>query len=314
MNKVLIFGHKNPDTDAIASAISFAYLQNELGVESEAVALGEVTEETQYALNHFNFKAPRVIQTAANETNQVMLVDHNEFQQSVSDIDKVEVLAVVDHHRIANFETTHPLYYRAEPVGCTNTIILKLFKENDIAIPKELAGLMLSAIISDSLLFKSPTCTNEDVKAAKELAKLAETDTDAYGLEMLKAGTNLSHKSATELLDMDAKSFPMGDKNVRVAQVNVVDVNDVFSKQVEIEKTMLELSLVNQYDLFILVVTNILDSDSVILAMGDPIAAVEEAFKIKLENNRAILKGVVSRKKQIVPQLTEVLTDRKSVV
>ncbi|WP_034550095.1 manganese-dependent inorganic pyrophosphatase [Carnobacterium funditum] len=308
MNKVLIFGHKNPDTDAIASAISFAYLQNELGVESEAVALGEVTEETQYALNHFNFKAPRVIQTAANETNQVMLVDHNEFQQSVSDIDKVEVLAVVDHHRIANFETTHPLYYRAEPVGCTNTIILKLFKENDIAIPKELAGLMLSAIISDSLLFKSPTCTNEDVKAAKELAKLAETDTDAYGLEMLKAGTNLSHKSATELLDMDAKSFPMGDKNVRVAQVNVVDVNDVFSKQVEIEKTMLELSLVNQYDLFILVVTNILDSDSVILAMGDPIAAVEEAFKIKLENNRAILKGVVSRKKQIVPQLTEVLT------
>lgn len=310
MNKVLIFGHKNPDTDAIASAISFAYLQNELGVESEAVALGEVTEETQYALNHFNFKAPRVIQTAANETNQVMLVDHNEFQQSVSDIDKVEVLAVVDHHRIANFETTHPLYYRAEPVGCTNTIILKLFKENDIAIPKELAGLMLSAIISDSLLFKSPTCTNEDVKAAKELAKLAETDTDAYGLEMLKAGTNLSHKSATELLDMDAKSFPMGDKNVRVAQVNVVDVNDVFSKQVEIEKTMLELSLVNQYDLFILVVTNILDSDSVILAMGDPIAAVEEAFKIKLENNRAILKGVVSRKKQIVPQLT----DRKSVV
>ncbi len=308
MNKVLIFGHKNPDTDAIASAISYAYLQNQLGVASEAVALGEVTEETQYALDQFNFKAPRVIETAANETKQVMLVDHNEFQQSVSDIAKVEVLAVVDHHRIANFETTNPLYYRAEPVGCTNTIILKLFKENGIAVPKELAGLMLSAIISDSLLFKSPTCTDEDVKAAKELAVLAETDLDVYGLEMLKAGTNLSHKSAMELLDMDAKSFPMGTKNVRVAQVNVVDVNDVFSKQEELESTMLELNLSNQYDLFLLVVTNILDSDSVILAIGNPIIAIEEAFDIKLVNNKAILKGVVSRKKQIVPQLTEVLT------
>ena len=308
MSKVLIFGHKNPDTDAIASAISFAYLQNKLGVESEAVALGEVTEETQYALDHFNFKAPRVIETASNETNQVMLVDHNESQQSVSDLDKVEILAVVDHHRVANFETTNPLYYRAEPVGCTNTIILKLFKEKNVVIPKELAGLMLSAIISDSLLFKSPTCTDDDVKAAKELAELAGTDLEAYGLEMLKAGTNLSDKSAIELLDMDAKSFPMGDKNVRVAQVNVVDINDVLSKQEELEAKMLELNLENNYDLFILVVTNILDSDSVILATGSPINAIEEAFNIKLENNKAILKGVVSRKKQIVPQLTNVLT------
>ena len=107
---------------------------------------------------------------------------------------------------------------------------------------------------------------------------------------------------------MDAKSFPMGTKNVRVAQVNVVDVNDVFSKQEELESTMLELNLSNQYDLFLLVVTNILDSDSVILAIGNPIIAIEEAFDIKLVNNKAILKGVVSRKKQIVPQLTEVLT------
>ncbi|MGB3160219.1 MAG: manganese-dependent inorganic pyrophosphatase [Carnobacterium sp.] len=307
MSKVLIIGHKNPDTDAIASAISFAYLQNKLGVESEAVALGEVTEETQYALSHFDFKAPRVIQTAANETSQVMLVDHNEFQQSVLDIGEVEVLAVVDHHRVANFETINPLYYRAEPVGCTNTIILKLFKENNIIIPKNIAGLMLSAIISDTLLFKSPTCTDEDIKAAKELAEIAETDINTYGLELLKAGTNLSHKSANELLDMDAKSFPMGNKNVRVAQVNVVDVNDVFAKQSELEATMVELSLVNQYDLFILVVTNILDSDSVILAIGNPIEAVEEAFNIILNNNKAVLEGVVSRKKQIVPQLTEVL-------
>ncbi|MER2175089.1 MAG: manganese-dependent inorganic pyrophosphatase [Carnobacterium sp.] len=308
MSKVLVFGHKNPDTDAITSAISFAYLQNQLGYEAEAVALGEVGEETQYALDHFKVDAPRVIETAANETDKVMLVDHNEFQQSVNDIADVEVLSVVDHHRISNFETANPLYYRAEPVGCTNTIIAKLFKEKDITIPKEIAGLMLSAIVSDTLLFKSPTCTDEDISIAKELATIAEVDVDSYGLEMLKAGTDLSDKSAAELLDMDAKSFPMGDKNVRIAQINVVDVNDVLSIQTELEKEMLNENHSKNYDLFVLVVTNILDSDSVVLALGNPINAVEEAFNVTLENNRALLKGVVSRKKQVVPQLTAALT------
>ena len=308
MSKVLVFGHKNPDTDAITSAISYAYLQNQLGFEAEAVALGEVGEETQYALDHFSVPAPRVVETVANETDKVMLVDHNEFQQSVNDIADVEVLSVVDHHRISNFETANPLYYRAEPVGCTNTIIAKLYKEKEVAIPKEIAGLMLSAIVSDTLLFKSPTCTDEDVAIAKELAAIADVDIDSYGLEMLKAGTDLSNKSAAELLDMDAKSFPMGDKNVRVAQINVVDVNDVLSIQAELEQEMLNENHSKNYDLFVLIVTNILDSDSVILALGNPINAVEEAFNVTLENNRALLKGVVSRKKQVVPQLTEALT------
>lgn len=304
MSNVLIFGHLNPDTDAITSAISFAYLQKQLGVEAEAVALGNVSEETAFALNYFNVAAPRVVETVANETNQVMLVDHNEFQQSVSDIRDVEVLAVVDHHRIANFETANPLYYRAEPVGCTNTIILKMYKEHQIAIPKEIAGLMASAIISDSLLFKSPTCTQEDIAAAKELATIAEIDLETYGLDLLKAGTNLADKSAADLLNMDAKSFPMGDKNVRIAQVNTVDINDVFVKQADLEAAMKK----EDFDLFILVVTNILDSDSVILAVGEPISAVEKAFDVTLENNKALLKGVVSRKKQVVPQLTEALS------
>ncbi|MCM3512456.1 MAG: manganese-dependent inorganic pyrophosphatase [Carnobacterium sp.] len=308
MSKVLVFGHKNPDTDAVTSAISYTYLQNQLGVEAEAVALGEVGEETQYALDHFSVPAPRVVETVANETDKVMLVDHNEFQQSVNDIADVEVLSVVDHHRISNFETANPLYYRAEPVGCTNTIIAKLYKEKEVAIPKEIAGLMLSAIVSDTLLFKSPTCTDEDVAIAKELAAIADVDIDSYGLEMLKAGTDLSNKSAAELLDMDAKSFPMGDKNVRVAQINVVDVNDVLSIQAELEQEMLNENHSKNYDLFVLIVTNILDSDSVILALGNPINAVEEAFNVTLENNRALLKGVVSRKKQVVPQLTEALT------
>ncbi len=305
MSKVLVFGHQNPDTDAITSAISFSYLQNQLGVEAEAVALGTVNEETAYALNYFNVEAPRVIESAKGETNQVMLVDHNEAQQSVSDIKELEVLAVVDHHRIANFETANPLFYRAEPVGCTNTIILKMYKEHGIEVPKKIAGLMLSAIVSDSLLFKSPTCTEQDVKAAKELAEIADVDLEVYGLDMLKAGTNLSDKTALQLIDRDAKTFPMGDKNLRIGQVNTVDVQDVLSRQEELEAEMQKQMDANGFDMFVLVITNILDSDSVALVVGEPKEKVEAAFDVTLENNQALLKGVVSRKKQVVPQLTK---------
>ena len=179
-----------------------------------------------------------------------------------------------------------------------------MYKENQVAIPKEIAGIMLSAIISDTLLFKSPTCTPEDVAAAKELAELAEVELEAYGLDMLKAGTNLSDKTAAVLLDLDAKSFPMGEANVRIAQINTVDLNEVMDRQAELEQAMAEEMTKNGYDLFVLVVTNILDSDSELLVAGNAIDKVEEAFQTKLTNNRALLKGVVSRKKQVVPQLT----------
>ncbi|EOD5411787.1 manganese-dependent inorganic pyrophosphatase [Enterococcus faecium] len=308
MSKILVFGHQNPDTDAIGAAIAFSHLQNELGKETEAVALGTPNEETQYALDHFQLSVPRVVESAKAENADVMLVDHNEFQQSISDISEVNILAVVDHHRIANFETANPLYYRAEPVGCTSTIILKLYKENQVTIPKEIAGIMLSAIISDTLLFKSPTCTPEDEAAAKELAAIAEVDLNTYGLEMLKAGTNLSDKSAAVLLDLDAKSFPMGSSNVRIAQVNTVDLNEVMDRQAELEAAMEDEMKSNGYDLFVLVVTNILDSDSELLVAGKGKEKVEEAFQTTLTNNRALLKGVVSRKKQVVPQLTAVFS------
>ncbi|MBO0462126.1 manganese-dependent inorganic pyrophosphatase [Enterococcus sp. DIV1298c] len=306
MSKVLVFGHQNPDTDAIGAAIAFSYLQNQLGVNAEPVALGTPSEETQFALDYFKLDAPRVISSIKEEQADVMLVDHNEFQQSVADIAEATILAVVDHHRIANFETANPLYYRAEPVGCTSTIVLKLFKENQIEIPKEIAGIMLSAIISDTLLFKSPTSTEEDQLAAKELVEISGVDLEAYGLEMLKAGTNLSDKAAEVLLDLDAKSFPMASSSVRIAQVNTVDLNEVMDRQAELEAAMNAEIAKNGYDLFVLVVTDILNSNSELLIAGERKAEVEQAFNVKLENNRAFLQGVVSRKKQVVPQLTEV--------
>ncbi|WP_407269866.1 manganese-dependent inorganic pyrophosphatase [Radiobacillus sp. PE A8.2] len=308
MKKVLVFGHKNPDTDTISSAIAYAELKKRLGYEAEAVRLGEVSGETQFALDYFKIDQPRFVSAVANEVEQVILVDHNEKQQSAEDIDQVQVIEVIDHHRIANFETSDPLYYRAEPVGCTATILNKLYKEHNVQISKSTAGLMLSAIISDTLLFKSPTCTDEDVKAAKELAAIADVDAEQYGLEMLKAGTDFSDTSIKELISLDAKQFNMGAHLVEVAQVNTVDTEDILKNKAELETEILNSIKASNLDLFVFVVTNILTNDSDVLAVGDKKAAVESAFNVVLDNDIATLKGVVSRKKQIVPQLTKALS------
>jgi manganese-dependent inorganic pyrophosphatase len=307
MSKTLIFGHKNPDTDTIASAISYAYLKQQIGQEAEAVRLGEINKETAYALDYFNTEAPRFVETVKNEVDHVILVDHNEKQQSVSDIDEVKVTEVIDHHRIANFETSDPLYYRAEPVGCTATILNKLFKEHGVTIPKNIAGLMLSAIVSDSLLFKSPTCTEEDINAAKELERIAGVDVNTYGLAMLKAGADLSDKSVNDLLTLDAKPFTMGDKHVEVAQVNTVDPSDLLAKKEDIKAAINQVIEASHLDLFVFLITDILTNDSTVIALGNAQAAVNEAFGVTLEDDTAVLKGVVSRKKQVVPQLTDVL-------
>ncbi|WP_339302790.1 manganese-dependent inorganic pyrophosphatase [Paenibacillus sp. FSL R5-0519] len=305
MEKALIFGHKNPDTDTICSAIAYADLKTKLGQDVEAVRLGEVNGETQFALDHFKIEAPRLIKTAANEVNKVILVDHNERQQSISDIEEVTVVEVIDHHRIANFETSGPLYFRAEPVGCTATILNKMYKENGIEVSAPIAGLMLSAIISDSLLFKSPTCTEQDVAAARELAAIAGVDADSYGLDMLKAGADLSQKTIAELISLDAKEFVMGQAKVEIAQVNAVDVNDVLVKQPELEAAIEAIISSKGLDLFVFVVTDILNNDSVALAYGASTKAVEKAYNVTLSDSKALLKGVVSRKSQIVPVLTE---------
>lgn len=304
MTKTLVFGHKNPDTDTICSAISYAELKKAQGADIEAVRLGELNSETAFVLDYFQVTAPRLVQTVANEVSEVALIDHNEHQQSADDIKEVTVVSVVDHHRIANFETADPLYYRAEPVGCTTTILLKMFRENEVEVSKTIAGLMLSAIISDTLLFQSPTCTKEDKLAAEKLALIADVDIQTYGMEMLKAGADVSKKTVAELL-LDAKEFNMNDHKVEIAQINVVDVNDVLSRRAEVEALMTSIIAEKELDLYLFVITNILTNDSVGIAIGDKTDVVEQAYGIKFINNQAPLQGVVSRKKQVVPILTE---------
>ena len=304
MTQYLVFGHKNPDTDTIASAIAFAYYLNQKGHQAEAVALGAPNEETAFALDYFKAQAPRVIESAAGTGAHVALVDHNEASQSIDDLADSTVDYVIDHHRIG-FESAQPLYYRCEPIGCTATVLYKMFGEAGIEIPAQIAGLMLSAIISDSLLFKSPTCTSEDVDAAQALAKLAGVDAQVYGLDLLKAGTNLASKSEETLLNLDAKSFDMNGHQVRIAQVNAIGFADLLARKEALLKAMQAEVEAKGYELFLLVVTDVLDSNSFGLVVGQDVSALEAAFGQKVVDQQLELPGVVSRKKQIVPPLTD---------
>ena len=299
--KILIFGHKNPDTDSICSSLVKEISNKKSGCEkSKAVRLGNINKETQYVLDYLGIEAPELIEKV-EEGQQVILVDHNEFNQSVEGIEKAKILGVTDHHRIANFETLEPLYYTAKPYGCTSTILFEEFKQLGLKIERTEAVLMASAIISDTLLLKSPTTTDYDRKALEELSKIANIDVNEYGLEMLKAGTDLDDFSAEELINLDAKSLDKNGTKFVIAQVNTVSIEDVLKRQEKLEEAINKEIEEKGLSLFVLAITDILNSNSEIIALGTKTDAVEKAFGKSLENNRAFLEGVVSRKKQLLP-------------
>ena len=301
-NKVLIFGHKNPDTDSICSSIVHEILDKKNGCETKAVRLGNINKETQYVLNYLNIEAPELIEKV-EEGQEVILVDHNEFNQSVEGIEKARILEVVEHHKIANFETSEPLYYTAKPYGCTATILFEEFRKFNHSIDRKEAILMASAIISDTLLLKSPTTTERDKKALEELAKIAEIDVDEYGLEMLKAGTDLDDFSVEELINIDAKKFEKDNTSFVIAQVNTVSIEDVLKREEELKEVINKTIEEKGLSLFVLAITDILNSNSEIIALGEKAGVVKTAFGKDLENDKAFLEGVVSRKKQLLPNI-----------
>ena len=299
MEKILVFGHKSPDTDSICSSLAMADLQTKLrGEEVISCRLGEINEETKYALNYFKVDAPKLIEKV-EEKQTVILVDHNEFSQSVEGIENAKIDTVVDHHRINNFQTAEPLFYFAQPVGCTCTLLFELYKLNNITIDPKIAGLMLSAIISDTLLLKSPTTTEKDKKAVAELAKIADVDVNTYGLEMLKAGTNLDKYTEDELIRLDAKTIEKEDVKYVIAQVNTVSIPDVLKRKAKIETEINKEILAKGLSLFVFVITDIVNSNSEAIVLGDRTDAISKTYEIK--DNIAVMPGVVSRKKQILP-------------
>lgn len=304
MGKTYIFGHKNPDTDSITSSLVMTNFERKLGnTDAVSCRLGNVNKETEYVLNYLGIEAPELIEKVEDGAN-VILVDHNSPKESIDNLENVNILKVVDHHKIA-LETSYPLFYRAEAVGCTETIMYKLYRENNIEIDKTIATLMVSAIISDTLLLKSPTTTDDDRKAVKELAEIAGINPEVYGLEMLKAGTDLSSFSIDEILNLDAKKIDFKEVKSIVNQVNTADISEVMALKSDLEARMNEIINEEGLDLFMLLITDIVNSNSQVIALGKSASLVEKAYGVKLENNTALLKGVVSRKKQVVPVMTE---------
>lgn len=235
---------------------------------------------------------------------KVILVDHNEFSQSVDGIQDANILEVVDHHKFANFQTNEATKIRTEAVGCSSTIVYFLYKEENIVPDEKMALLMLSAILSDTLLFKSPTCTSRDVETAKELAKLAGVeDINKYGMEMLMAGTSFAKATMKEIVNQDKKVFAINDSEIAVAQVNTVSIDELAKREKEIEKEIEHEIGKYGYSLFLFVITDIINSNSLVFVYGKETELIESAFNKNIVDNQILLENVVSRKKQIIPYI-----------
>lgn len=235
---------------------------------------------------------------------KVIMVDHNEFSQSVDGIQDAQILEVVDHHKFANFQTNEATKIRTEAVGCTSTIVYSLYKEADIIPEQKIALLMLSAIISDTLLFKSPTCTGKDISTAKELAEIAGVkDIREYGMEMLMAGTSFAKAEMKSIINQDKKVFAINEREIAVAQINTVSIEDIEKREAEIKKEIEHEIGKYGYSLFLFVVTDIINSNSLAFVYGDNLELIEEAFQKEIKDNKLMLENVVSRKKQIIPYI-----------
>ena len=290
MVETYVFGHKSPDSDSITSSLVMTNLEHELGnADAKAYRLGNINKETEFILNYLGMEAPELLE-GVEDGADVILVDHNSPAESVDNLENANILKVVDHHKLA-LETSYPLFLRFEPVGCTETILCKLYEENGVEITKEIATLMLSAIISDTLLLKSPTTTEDDKLAVAKLAEIAGIDYEEYGLEMLKAGTDLSSFSIDEILALDAKQIDFKDVQSIVNQVDTADISDVMAMKDDLEEGMSKIIEEEDLDLFMLLITDIVNSNSQVIALGKSACLVEKAYGVKLEDNTVLLKA-----------------------
>ncbi len=300
---VYVLGHKSPDTDSVTAAIAFAELQKMLGVDAVPCRQGELNPETKVVLEKFGFEEPELRTDVTGE--KYMLVDHSDIKQAPDNWDKGELMAVVDHHKIGDITTPNPILFVAMPVGCTGTVLHILYKDvfkKDI--PPKVAGLMMSAILSDTVLFKSATCTPEDKAAAEALAKIAGVDDMmAWGMEMAKAKSAVEGVSPRDLVFRDYKDFDMSGKAIGIGQLELVSL-DLIDKirddlYAELEKIKKEK---NAHSIF-LMLTDIMKEGTDLMAVTDDPSIVEKAFGVKLEGKSVWLPGVMSRKKQMVPNL-----------
>ena len=239
------------------------------------------------------------------ERDRVILVDHNERGQAVEGIEAAKIVEIIDHHRLGGIQTSEPIYTHAEPVGCTATIVANMHWHRDIDIPQSIAGLLLSAILSDTVLFKSPTCTPYDKKTAERLAEIAGVDIQEYGMAMLKAGSGIGDMTPMEIAKNDLKEFTIGDYRIIVSQISVMDTKEVMDLEPQLIEAMSTICEKEGFDMSLVMVTDILEEATYLLYAGSPKTLIGEAFKKDASGTHVYLPGVMSRKKQIIPPLSE---------
>ncbi len=240
----------------------------------------------------------------SNFKKKVIQVDHNERGQSVPGLEEADVLEIIDHHRVADIQTSNPIFFRNEPIGSTSSIVAKCYFENGIRPSREIAGLLCGAIISDTLLFRSPTCTEQDKYICNKLAEIAGINLEEFAKEMFKAGTSLQGKTVEQIFNQDFKPFTIGDTKIGVAQVNTMDIEGFMPLKDDMLSYMSKKAEEGGFDMLMLLLTDILTEGSQILVAGKQPEIVEKAFKVELKDSMAFLPGVLSRKKQVIPPLT----------
>ncbi len=301
MAKVYVIGHRAPDTDSVCSAIAYARFKREVeGVDAEAVRADEINPETEYVLKYFNVSIPPLLEDAKGK--KLVLVDHNEFSQAVKGVEKAEIVEVLDHHRI-DFKYPEPLLFHVEPVGSTATLVTKKYFERGVKIPREVAGILLAAILSDTVVFRSATCTPVDREVALKLAEIVQVDPEKFGVEIKKSKASLKGKSASEILMSDFKDYEFKGVKVGIGQVELVDLEEALERKEEILKEMEEKRRKEGYGLILMMLTDIIKEGTELLAVGEKLDIVEKAFGKKVKDGSIYLEGVMSRKKQVIPPI-----------
>ncbi len=295
-------GHTTPDSDSICSAISLAYLLNKIGKDAIPARQGAVSPETQFILDRFGFEEPQLKTQFAGE--EIFITDYSDKGQAPKDIDEATIVGIVDHHKLGDLTTSTPLECWIRPVGCTNTIVKEMYDYYKVEIPANIAGIMLCAILSDTVIFKSPTCTKLDIEVVRELANIAGIeDFGALGMEMFKVKSAVDGVPVRELILRDYKPFDMHGNAVGIGQLEVVDLALFDNIKSDLQKDLDKLREENSLHTACLLLTDIMKEGSEILVSSKDSSVFEKAFGVKLEDGKVWLDGCLSRKKQVIPFL-----------
>lgn len=299
---VYVTGHKNPDTDSVTAAIAYTELLKAKGEDAVAVMQGKMNPETITVLERFGVDAPEIMTDASGK--KIALVDHSDLAQAPDNLGSDSVVAIVDHHKIGDVTTNSPIFCMVKPVGCTGTIIKQLYDSEGVTIDTKVAGLMLAAILSDTVNFKSPTCTDEDKKAVAELVEISGvSDTDELFMEMLKAKSAVAGVPARDLLNRDYKDFDMNGKKVGCGQLELATLDQVAEIRDSLLAAMKEQKGEGGHHTILLMLTDVVKEGTDLVVVSDDSSIIEKAFDSKLDGDSMWIPGMMSRKKQTVPNL-----------